>query len=216
VGARNLAMLTRDLAALLVHISTDYVFDGHRPPGQENVPYTESDIPLPLNVYGNSKLAGEYFVRTMNERHIVLRTSALYGHRPCRAKGGKNFVDRMLELGRDRGEVRVVANEQVSPTPTRELAQQIVALAEAEVYGLFHSTAEGSCSWHEFAREIFAVAGLPVRCVTARADEFPAKVPRPAYSVLENARLKKLALNRFRHWREGLRDYLEQARSAVA
>lgn len=208
VGARNLGEVSRDLGALLIHVSTDYVFDGCRPAGRENVPYTEADLPLPLNVYGNSKLAGEHFVRTTSERHIVLRTSALYGQRPCRAKGGKNFVERMLELGRERGEVRVVASEQVSPTSTCELAEQIVALADAEVYGLFHATSEGSCSWHEFACEIFAVAALPVRCLAAGPDEFPAKVGRPAYSVLENARLKQLGLNRFRHWREGLRDYL--------
>lgn len=216
LGARNLAQVTQDLGALLVHVSTDYVFDGRRPVGQQNVPYTECDLPLPLNVYGNSKLAGEHFVRTINARHIVLRTSALYGRRPCRAKGGRNFVERMLERGRERGEVRVVADEKVSPTATHELAQQIVALSEANVYGLFHATSEGSCSWHEFACEIYAIAGLAVRCLPARPDEFPAKVARPAYSVLENARLKQLGLNRLRDWREGLRDYLAQARTAVA
>jgi dTDP-4-dehydrorhamnose reductase len=216
VGARNLAVVTRDLGALLIHIGTDYVFDGRRNGGSGDVPYTEDDLPLPLNVYGNSKLAGEYFVRSGNEKHIVLRTSALYGRQPCRAKGGKNFVDRMLQLGRERGEVRVVANEWVSPTPTRDLARQIVTLAEAGAYGLFHATAEGRCSWHEFACEIFAAAGVPVRCLTAGPDEFPAKVPRPAYSVLENARLNQLGLNQFRHWREGLHAYLEQNRSAVA
>ena len=216
VGARNLATVTRELDALLIHVSTDYVFDGRRTAGHELLPYTEDDLPLPLNVYGNSKLAGEYFVRSGNEKHIVLRTSALYGRKPCRAKGGKNFVDRMLELGRERGEVRVVASEMVSPTPTRDLAEQIVALTDAGVYGLFHATAEGSCSWHEFACEIFAASNINVRCLPARPNEFPAKVPRPSYSVLENARLKQLGLNRFRHWREGLHAYLAQTCGAVA
>jgi dTDP-4-dehydrorhamnose reductase len=210
-GARNLAAVTAELGAVLIHVSTDYVFDGCKA-----APYTEADLPLPLNVYGNSKLAGEYFVRTGNEKHIVLRTSALYGRQPCRAKGGANFVDRMLRLGRERGEVRVVASETVSPTSTRDLAGQILALSHAGVYGLFHATAEGSCSWHEFAVEIFARAGLPVRCRVAGPDEFPAKVPRPAYSVLENAGLNQAGLNQFRHWREGLHAYLAQACAAVA
>lgn len=203
VGARNLAAVTQALGAVLIHISTDYVFDGGK-----TCPYTEDDLPLPVNTYGNSKLAGEYFVRTGNARHVVLRSSALYGRRPCRAKGGQNFVDRMLRLGRERGEVRVVACEAVSPTSTWDLARQIVALCDAGVYGLFHATAEGSCSWHQFADEIFKAAGLSVRCLVAEPGEFPAKVPRPKYSVLENAKLKQLGLNRFRHWGEGLHAYL--------
>jgi dTDP-4-dehydrorhamnose reductase len=211
LGARNLATVTADLGAVLVHISTDYVFDGRK-----RSPYTEYDLPLPLSVYGNSKLAGEYFVRTVAEKHVVLRTSALYGRRLCRAKGGSNFVELMLRLGRERGEVRVVDDERISPTSTRELARQIVVLSEAGAYGLFHATAEGSCSWHEFAREIFAAAALPARCLVAGPNEFPSKVPRPKYSVLENARLKQAELNQFRDWREGLRAYLEQTCTAVA
>jgi dTDP-4-dehydrorhamnose reductase len=122
----------------------------------------------------------------------------------------------MLRLGRQRGEVRVVDNEVVSPTSTRDLARQIVALADAGVYGLFHATAEGGCSWHEFASEIFAAAGVSCRCLVAGANEFPAKAPRPQYSVLENARLKQAGLNRLRDWREGLHAYLEQTCTAVA
>jgi dTDP-4-dehydrorhamnose reductase len=211
LGARNLATVTRDIGAVLIHVSSDYVFDGRKA-----CPYIEADLPLPLNVYGNSKLAGEHFVRVGNEKHIVLRTSALYGRQPCRAKGGSNFVDLMLRLGRERGEVRVAAGEIVSPTSTRDLARQIVVLSDRGIYGLFHATAEGSCSWHEFACEIFASVGLPVRCLVAGPNEFPAKVPRPAYSVLENARLKQAGLNQFRPWREGLHVYLEQTYAAIA
>ena len=211
LGTRWLAMVTREMEASLLHISTDYVFDG----GQQT-PYMENDATLPLNVYGNSKLAGEYFVRTMNPKHFVLRTSALYGQHPCRAKGGRNFVDMMLQLGQERGQVRVVASETVSPTSTVDLAQQIAALATTDAYGLYHATAEDSCSWHEFACEIFAAAGMKVRCDVAGVNEFPTKVPRPAYSVLENSALKRIGLNRFRHWRESLHEYLEKTLSAVA
>ncbi|HXZ33137.1 MAG TPA: dTDP-4-dehydrorhamnose reductase [Terriglobales bacterium] len=205
VGARNLATVTRDLGAVLIHVSTDYVFDG-----KKDMPYVENDIPLPLNVYGNSKLAGEYFVRTLNPKHFVLRTSALYGKHPCRAKGGRNFVDLMLRLARERGHVRVVDSEFVSPTRTADVARQIAALTHCDGYGLYHATAEGSCSWYEFAREIFSVAEIEVKIEVASPTEFPARVPRPRYSVLENHGLKTMCLNQFEPWQVGIRKYVSE------
>jgi dTDP-4-dehydrorhamnose reductase len=203
IGARNLAQIANETGALLVHVSTDYVFDGRR-----HTPYEESDAPLPLNAYGNTKLAGEHFVRSVAARCQVLRTSGLYGKRPCRAKGGLNFVELMLKLARERGRVRVVQDEFVTPTFTAELAEQIVALSRSECTGLFHVTAEGSCSWFEFAREIFSLTGTQVSLEAASVNEFPAKVPRPKYSVLENRALKNAGLNRLQPWRDGLRRYL--------
>jgi dTDP-4-dehydrorhamnose reductase len=204
-GARNLAQVTEALGATLFHISTDYVFDGHK-----NSPYLESDSPLPLNVYGNSKLAGELFVRTMNPRHFVVRVSALYGKNPCRAKGGLNFVETMLKLSRERELLRVVDDEYVTPTPTVQVAKQLVALSATNDYGLYHATAEGSCSWYEFARAIFEMTGTKIKLERATPGEFPAKVPRPKYSVLENAALKSKSLNVFTGWHEGLKNYLAQ------
>ena len=206
VGTRHLALITAELGAQFMHVSTDYVFDGRK-----GSPYIEEDAPLPLNVYGNSTLAGEYFVRSLNPKHFVIRTSALYGKNPCRAKGGQNFVDLMLKLGRERGRVRVVDSEFVSPTSTMDLARQIVALSRSDAYGLYHATAEGNCSWYDFAREIFAVAGLAVSVEVASPTEFPAKVPRPHYSVLENSALKSAGLNLFEPWQAGLHQYLDQA-----
>lgn len=205
LGARNLALATRNLDALLIHISTDYVFDGSK-----GKPYVEEDAPLPINVYGNTKLAGEYFVRSLNKKHFVLRTSALYGKYPCRAKGGKNFPDLMLHLARERGRVRVVDSEVVSPTSALELANQIVALTGCDAYGLYHATGEGSCSWYDFARELFAVTNTKVDLQVAAPNEFPAKVRRPGYSVLENAGLKRIGLNCFGSWQYALREYLAQ------
>lgn len=209
LGPRNLAMVAQDIGAILLHISTDYVFDGSK-----KEPYEELDVPRPLNTYGNTKLAGEYFVRCTVDRHIVLRTSGLYGKNPCRGKGGLNFVDLMLKLGRERGEVRVVNSEEVTPTSTYELGRQMVLLSRSDNFGLFHATAEGSCTWYEFAREIFSVTKLPVNVEIADPREFPLKVPRPTYSVLENSALKARGVNCCRPWQEGLRRYLEVARSS--
>ena len=203
LGPRNLALVARQMNAVLLHVSTDYVFDGNK-----GTPYTEEDVPRPLNAYGITKLAGEHFVRTMTTKHLVVRTSGLYGKSPCRAKGGLNFVELVLKLAKERGEVRVVDSEVVSPTSTAELADQLVQLSRAERYGLYHATAEGSCSWYEFAREIFAITDTRVRLKIAGANEFPAKVPRPKYSVLENKALKKGNLNAFKPWQEALHNYL--------
>lgn len=211
IGSRNLAMITRDLGSVLIHVSTDYVFDG-----EKAEPYVEEDAPVPLNVYGNSKLAGEQFVRTINRKHFVIRTSAIYGKQPCRAKGGMNFVELMLKLGRERGKVRVVHNEVVSPTATLELAAQIEEISDSDAYGLYHATAEGHCSWYEFAREIFNAAGMNVDVQVAGPNEFPSKVPRPKYSVLENRGLKRIGLNRFANWRDGLQQYLNESLSVVS
>jgi len=210
-GSQNLAQVTKNLGAVLVHVSTDYVFDG-----KKGSPYVESDSAAPLNVYGKTKLEGERLIQATNPKHFVLRTAALYGTEPCRAKGGQNFIDLMLRLAEQRGKVRVVDNEFTSPTATADLARQIVALRGNKAYGLYHATAEGSCSWYEFAREIFARAEVPVVLEVAGPNEFPAKVPRPLYSILENRGLKTIGLNAFRPWQDGLDEYLKHKRQQLA
>lgn len=202
IGSRNLADWAKRSGATVAYISTDYVFDGRK-----QKPYVESDLPQPLNVYGITKLSGEHFTALL-ARNFVVRVSAIYGSQPCRAKGGLNFVELMLKLASERDELHVVDDEFVTPTPTRQVAQELVTLSRSTEYGLYHATAEGSCSWFEFARAIFEASGVKVRLEKARPGEFPAKVSRPKYSVLENQRLKTLGLNCFSHWRDGLHDYL--------
>lgn len=203
IGARALSQYCIENSAYLLHISTDYVFDG-----KKKQPYTEADAPLPLNVYGNSKLSGEHFVLSTGDSSAVLRVSGIYGANKCRAKGGLNFVQLMLKLADEREEVRVVDDEILTPTYTVDIAQQVVSLCNARMPGLFHGTAQGECSWYRFAQEIFSLAGKGVRLLPARPGEFPAKVPRPSYSVLENKALKSLGLDTMPDWQSGLKRYL--------
>lgn len=209
IGARNLALVARELDAKIAHVSTDYVFSGSK-----KEPYVEDDRPAPLNVYGNTKFAGEAFLEAIGDKYFIVRTSALYGKNPCRAKGGKNFVDLMVKLATERDEVRVVDDEIVSPTSTAELARQIVILTDTNHYGLYHATAEGSCSWYEFAKNIFELEGFRTKLNAASPNEFPAKVLRPKYSVLENRALKALGLNSFQPWQKGLSSYLDSQRQS--
>jgi dTDP-4-dehydrorhamnose reductase len=205
VGSRNLARAARKLGFRLLHVSTDYVFDGSL-----RRPYTEDDLPLPLNVYGNSKLSGEYFILAEAADAVVVRTSGLYGRAPCRAKrGGRNFVQRMLELARQRGWVEVVKDEFVTPTYTLDLARQLVLLAEKPLRGLVHATSQGECSWYDFAGAIFEISQVPVDLRATTSAVFPANVSRPGYSVLDNRRLREEGLDRMPHWRDALRSYLE-------
>ena len=203
IGARNVAQVADSVGARLIHISTDYVFDGAKPTA-----YTEDDAPRPLNVYGNTKLSGEYFVRGATARHFVVRVSGIYGHRPCRAKGGPNFVEMMLQRAAKGEQLRVVDDQRVTPTPTVEVARQLVVLSKTPDYGIYHATSEGSCSWYEFAQAIFELEGMQVKLSPAKSADFPAKAPRPRNSALENAALKARSLNVFSPWRKGLGNYL--------
>jgi dTDP-4-dehydrorhamnose reductase len=203
IGAKNVATWALRAGAKTAYVSTDYVFDG-----KKGNPYLEEDVAAPLNVYGVTKLSGEHFTAAVGGKYFILRVSAIYGHQPCRAKGGLNFVELMLKLSRERDKLRVVDDEFVTPTPTAQIADQLVALSRTENYGLLHGTAEGSCSWYEFAHEIFRTTDTKVRLERADPGEFPAKVQRPKYSVLENRGLKRAGLNVFTDWRDGLDRYL--------
>ena len=207
VGARYVAQASAEFKAKLIHISTDYVFDGRK-----RSPYLESDPPHPLNVYGNSKLAGEFFVMNGNPRHFVVRVSGIYGQHLCRAKGSPNFVETMLARGAKGETIRMVDDQFATPTPTTEIARQLTALAESSEYGLYHATSEGSCSWYEFTKAIFELAGMKVEVLPIKSQESGRAAIRPAYSVLENAALKSRSMNLFNHWRVGLESYLAERR----
>jgi dTDP-4-dehydrorhamnose reductase len=210
LGPRELARYCQQKEAVLVHFSTDYVFGLDR---TRQEPYGESDLPGPVNAYGLSKLAGEYLVRPLCPRHFVVRTCGLYSRHGHGGKG-RNFVQTMLRLGRERGEVRVVSDQRCTPTWAADLAQAILQLLDTDAYGTYHYTNSGSCTWYEFACEIFTQSKLDVRCSPITTAQYGARALRPAYSVLATARFEQLGFARPRAWREALGEFLADLSAA--
>jgi dTDP-4-dehydrorhamnose reductase len=195
-GAGNVAAAAAIVGAKVVYVSTDYVFDG-----QKDAPYVEADQPAPLSAYGRTKLAGEEATAAANRHHFIVRSSWLFGI------GGRNFVETMLQLAADHGEVLVVRDQVGSPTYTWHLASGIVRLIEGTSYGIHHMAAQGSCSWYDFAREIFDQARVECKVLSGTTDMLSRPAPRPAYSALESGREAPILLP---HWRDGLAGYLAQ------
>lgn len=205
LGARNMAVMAQEIGAKLLHISTDYVFGGKAE--QRTTPYTELDIPVPLNTYGKSKLAGENFVVHLCHKHFIVRTSGLFGVIGSRSKGG-NFVETMLKLAKGRGELKVITDQVLSPTYSKDLAKKIAQLITTEYYGIFHITNKGTCSWYEFTQEILRLTGLKTPVISITSDQYPQKARRPRYSVLDNYHLRLLGMDDMRTWQEALKAYM--------
>jgi len=203
-GVLNLARVCQDSGTRLVHFSTDYVFDG-----KKKRPYREDDLPNPLNVYANTKLAGEYFAQNYCDKSYVVRVSGIYGKVPCRAKGG-NFITSMIKLAKEKPEVRVVDDEILTPTPTYHIAENVAALIKTDAFGLYHMSCEGQVSWYEFAKVIWETLQLETPLYPASVKDFPLVVKRPFYSVLENHNLNSLGINKMPEWRKALISFLKQ------
>lgn len=197
IGPRNLSIAATETGAKLMHVSTDYVFDGN---GCR--PYVETDPAGPQGAYGRTKLAGENFVKEFSYRHYIVRTAWLYGD-------GKNFVKTMLRLSETNDKVRVVKDQVGSPTSADELAKAIAYLLPTENYGLFHGTCEGDCSWAQFTEEIFRLAGRSTVVEPITSKEYGAAVKRPAYSILENYMLKMTTDFMFSDWHDAIAEYLK-------
>ena len=193
LGPRNLAQACERLGCELLHVSTNYVFDG-----EDERPYEPFDPPRPISAYGRTKLAGEEYVKHLTGRWYVVRTAGVYGR-------GHNFVRTMLRVGKEREVLKVKDDEFVSPTYARDLAEGIARIVEDGRYGLYHLTNSGSCSWYEFTQEIFRLAGLVTEVLPIPASEYPLPAARPANGVLSS-----LGSPGLRHWREALADYLEK------
>ncbi|MGN6275459.1 MAG: dTDP-4-dehydrorhamnose reductase [Solirubrobacterales bacterium] len=198
-GAGNVAAAANEVEARVVHVSTDYVFDGAK-----GAPYVESDQPAPLSAYARTKLAGEEAVAAANKRHFIVRSAGLFGI------AGRNFADTMLRLSEAQNEVTVVRDQVGSPTYTWHLAYGIVRLIEGLEYGIHHMAAAGQCSWYEFAREIFEQARVECRVFSITSEEFGAAAPRPAFSALVSQREHAIRLP---SWQDGLAGYLAQRKA---
>jgi dTDP-4-dehydrorhamnose reductase len=202
----------REMAARaprLVHLSTNYVFDGRRPE-----PYGEDDVPAPRSVYAITKLAGEHAALAYGSRGLVVRAAGLYGLHGSVSKGG-NFVQRMLARGREQGALKMVADQLLQPTFTADLAAAIVDALERDIDGVLHLTASEACSWHEFTVAIMELAGLDVPVEAVSTVIPPGGVDRPLNGVLARPRADALGLPALRPWREGLEDYMSRAGLAV-
>lgn len=207
-GPALLASRAQAYGIFLVHVSTDYVFDGTRPVPE---PYVETDQPNPTSVYGKSKLAGEREIQERDPRHAILRTAWLYGSH------GYNFLKTILRraVNEPQKGLRVVSDQFGTPTWSRRLAQQILAVIEADAGGLFHASGEGHCSWFDFAKAFITAMKLDCDVRPCTSADYPTPTVRPANSILENAALKKANLNLMQDWRDDLHEYVERYRDAL-
>jgi dTDP-4-dehydrorhamnose reductase len=201
LGTEYLAKAAKQVGAKMLHISTDYVFDG-----TATEPYEVNEATKPIGAYGRTKLAGEELLQKHLEQFFIVRTAWVFGVH------GQNFVKTMLRLGEERGEVGVVHDQVGSPTYTVDLARFMVELMETEKYGIYHATNSGVCSWYEFAVEIFKQAGLKVTVNPLTTEQFPRPAARPKYSVLSKEKILEQGLTPLRDWKEALVAYLEEAK----
>lgn len=199
IGTRNLAVAAERIKSKLCYISTDYVFDG-----TASSPYYEYDNTNPLTVYGKSKRAGEQLVHSICSRWFIVRTSWVYG------ASGSNFVKTMLKIGQERDSLQVVDDQWGSPTYTCDLALLLEQLVMTDKYGIYHASNSGTCTWYEFAKAIFEEAGMPVMVDPCTTEQFPRPAQRPRYSVMEPMAIRINGFEPIRHWRDALREYLNQ------
>ncbi|EKE03250.1 MAG: DTDP-4-dehydrorhamnose reductase [uncultured bacterium] len=190
-GSENLARITGELEIPIVYISTDYVFDGTK-----NTPYIPDDKTNPQSIYGKSKLAGELAVQKYNQKHYITRTSWLYGHK------GKNFVETIIKLGKEKPELKVVDDQWGCPTWTVDLAKAVIKILEEHPYGIYHTCGSGETTWYGFTKKIFEVKNIKTPIYPVTTAEFPRPAKRPAYSVMDNAGLCQ-------HWERAIEEYSE-------
>lgn len=197
-GTRNIARVCRELDIKMIYISTDYVFDGE---GER--PWEPDDARNPLNVYGESKYQGELAVEEYLDKYFIVRIAWVFG------VNGKNFIKTMLRLAETHKEINVVNDQTGSPTYTYDLAVLVADMAETEKYGRYHATNEGLCTWYEFAKEIFAQAGVDIKVNPVSSEEFPAKAKRPHNSRMDKSKLTQNGSRLLPSWQDALKRYLE-------
>jgi dTDP-4-dehydrorhamnose reductase len=205
IGAHHVSRAAADVGAGIVYFSSDYVFgEQERRRGQ---PYMENDPTAPVNVYGASKCAGEALVRLSTPRHLIIRTAGLYGH--TRSRKGSTFPETLLQKARTEKAVQVVDDQVVSPTFSLDLAHVVKQLLDRNACGVFHVANSGECSWFEFTRELFALAGVSTELIKINSAQSQRPACRPAYSALASTRLAGVGITPLRPWQDALRAYLK-------
>lgn len=197
-SVKELSLCAKDMDIPLIYISTDYVFDGTK----EGI-YNEEDIPNPINVYGKTKYKGEVYIREILEKYYIIRISWVFG------KNGKNFIDTMLKLSKEKNEINVINDQIGSPTYTADLAPLIIDMLETDKYGTYHVTNEGFCTWYEFAKEIFAIKDIDIKINPIKTSDYPTKAQRPLNSRLSKEKLIKMGFKPLRSWKLAIKDYLD-------
>lgn len=197
LGPKYLAIACNKINIPLIHISTDYVFNGNK-----NTPLIEEDKLDPKTIYGKTKLEGEKFIKENTNKFFILRTAWLFGIH------GKNFVKTMLNLSKNRNEIKVVNDQIGSPTYSLDLSRSIQELINSDKYGIYHLTNKGECSWYEFAKKIFQLSNINIKVQPITTQEFPRPAPRPHYSVLNNQKWINAGFSPMRDYEEALKDYL--------
>ncbi|NMM65087.1 dTDP-4-dehydrorhamnose reductase [Clostridium sp. P21] len=203
IGPRNLAIAAEKVNAKLLHVSTDYVFNG-----MGNIPFKEYDIPQPVSVYGKTKLLGEQYVRENCSKYFIVRTAWLYG------KYGKNFVYTIVNAAKERGHLDVVDDQRGNPTNAEDLAYHILKIALTEEYGLYHCTGEGECSWYDFACRIVEYAGIDCTVNQVTSDKLNRAAKRPSFSSLDNMMLRSTTGNEMRDWEKALEAFIEDLKQS--
>lgn len=204
IGAGFVAEACKEVDAVSVYISTDYVFDGLK-----ESPYTEVDPAYPLNIYGISKLSGEHMVRGYCSKHYIIRSSGLYGLAGSSGKGG-NFVETIIYNAEQGNPLNIVTDQVLTPTFTKDLSIAILNLIKKTQYGTYHITNSGQCSWYVFAKEILDIAGIEGHVYPITSREYGAKAKRPSYSVLSNSKLAENGIEVLRPWKQALEEYISQ------
>lgn len=197
IGTRNVAIAAEEIAAKLVYVSTDYVFNG-----EKEGAYSEFDFPSPLGVYGQSKYAGEQFVHDFHSKFFIARTSWVYG------QYGGNFVKTMLKLAETHDQINVVNDQRGCPTYTKDLAEKIIELFQTDNYGVYHLSNSGSCTWYEFAKAIFEIKGIDVKVNPCTSAEFPRPAKRPKNSEFEHVALRLNGFEEVRPWNKSIEEFL--------
>ena len=201
IGAKNVAVISKEMEATAVFMSTDYVFDGSK-----NEPYTEEDTPFPINTYGISKLAGEHYTR-QNPKHYIIRIASVFGVAGASGKGG-NFVETMIKKAKKNESITVVDDMWMSPTYTKDAASILKKLIELQLpYGTYHATNSGYCSWYQFAEGIFQITGLNPVLTPIKTEQLNVKAKRPRFSALKSTKLSQYNIET-REWKEALHAYL--------